>query len=178
MQSRTSALKVSVLVTPVTAQLRRSALGGQPSSLSSEEGGALFRRGSGGSTSPRRIRSACEQRRIYSEGLTNFRWSALGCIDPFDSERRLILQRFSRSTRWSHLRTAPDSKISEKSLDLLPICHLWVQILPNKCGKTIFTFVQQCLRIFSEFLHNLTNFDELRRILSNFVNIRHNFVKN
>ena len=41
-----------------------------------------------------------------------FRTLILGCIGTSDSESRLILQHFSRSTKFSHFRTACNSKIA------------------------------------------------------------------
>ena len=43
--------------------------------------------------------------------LPIFRGVVLGCMDSYDSEKRRILQRFSRSTRFAFLCTAPKSDI-------------------------------------------------------------------
>ena len=45
-------------------------------------------------------------------GPTSFRRSFLGCIEASDSESRRIFSDFSRSTRFSHLRTATKSKFA------------------------------------------------------------------
>ena len=43
--------------------------------------------------------------------LPNFRWVVLGCMDSYDSEKRRILQGFSRSTRFAFLCTALNSNL-------------------------------------------------------------------
>ena len=50
--------------------------------------------------------------------LPNFERLVLGCMDSYDSEKRRILQRFSRSTRFTYLRTAQISKIQLKIVKL------------------------------------------------------------
>ena len=45
---------------------------------------------------------------------SNFERLVLGCIDSYDSDQRLILQHFSRSTRFAFLCTAQISKFQEK----------------------------------------------------------------
>ena len=49
-----------------------------------------------------------------SAKLSNFRGLVLGCMDSYDSDQRLILQGFSRSTRFAILCTAQISKILSK----------------------------------------------------------------
>ena len=49
---------------------------------------------------------------------SNFERLVLGCMDSYDSDQRLILQGFSRSTRLAFLCTAQTSKISAKSVKL------------------------------------------------------------
>ena len=43
--------------------------------------------------------------------LPNFRGLVLACMDSYDSEKRRILQGFSRSTRFALLCTAPNSNV-------------------------------------------------------------------
>ena len=45
----------------------------------------------------------------------NFERLVLGCMDSYDSDQRLILQGFSRSTRLAFLCTAQTSKFQEKT---------------------------------------------------------------
>ena len=47
----------------------------------------------------------------------------LGCIDSYDSEKWRIFSHFSRSTRFSHFRTAPNSKFQENSSFLSKSCE-------------------------------------------------------
>ena len=47
--------------------------------------------------------------------LSNFGDLLLGCIDSYDSEKRRILEHFSRSTRFAFLRTAQISNFQQKS---------------------------------------------------------------
>ena len=70
----------------------------------------------------RRVRERRQQRgRVRRAGgavrrvhdAANFRQLVLGCMDSYDSDQRLILQGFSRSTRFTNLRTAPISKMQE-----------------------------------------------------------------
>ena len=67
----------------------------------------------------RRLR---EQSKIYDRGWvslacfrSNFGGLVLGCMDSYDSNQILILQHFSRSTRFAFLCTAQISKFQEKS---------------------------------------------------------------
>ena len=46
--------------------------------------------------------------------VSNFERLVLGCIDSYDSDQRLILQHFSRSTRFAFLCTAQISKVQQK----------------------------------------------------------------
>ena len=45
------------------------------------------------------------------KSLQNFERLVLGCMDSYDSDQRLILQGFSRSTRFTNLCTAPNAKM-------------------------------------------------------------------
>ena len=45
---------------------------------------------------------------------SNFERLVLGCIDSYDSDQRLILQHFSRSTRFSYFCTAQISKLTSR----------------------------------------------------------------
>ena len=56
---------------------------------------------------------------------TNFTGLVLGCIDASDSESRRIFQHFSRSTRFSILRTAPNSKSQQ---NVASFFHIFVKI--------------------------------------------------
>ena len=47
----------------------------------------------------------------------------LGCIDSYDSEKWRIFSHFSRSTRFSRFRTAPNSKFQENSSFLSKSCE-------------------------------------------------------
>ena len=51
----------------------------------------------------------------------NFERLVLGCMDSYDSDQRLILQGFSRSTRFTFLCTAQTSKFQQKSVKLFAI---------------------------------------------------------
>ena len=53
----------------------------------------------------------------------NFGGLVLGCIDSYDSESRRIFSDFSRSTRFSPLRTALNPKFTQKT------CQNFAQIL-------------------------------------------------
>ena len=57
----------------------------------------------------------------------NFERLVLGCMDSYDSERRLIFQHFSRSTRLAYLCTAQNSKFHEKISKILSCerCKMW-----------------------------------------------------
>ena len=44
---------------------------------------------------------------------TNFERLVIGCMDSYDSETRLIVQHFSRSTRLAFLCTSPDSRFAD-----------------------------------------------------------------
>ena len=48
----------------------------------------------------------------------NFERLVLGCMDSYDSDQRLILQGFSRSTRFTFLCSAQTSKFQQKSVKL------------------------------------------------------------
>ena len=50
----------------------------------------------------------------WMKSPSNFERLVLGCIDSYDSESRRIFQHFSRSTRFSFLRTAPNPKFHQK----------------------------------------------------------------
>ena len=50
--------------------------------------------------------------------LPNFRGVVLGCMDSYDSEKRRILQGFSRSTRFSYFCTAQISKFQQKTVQI------------------------------------------------------------
>ena len=58
----------------------------------------------------------------------------LGCIDSYDSNQILILQGFSRSTRFTFLRTVPYSKFADffvflvKKLQNVGILQIFVEI--------------------------------------------------
>ena len=47
----------------------------------------------------------------FCQFLANFERLVLGCMDSYDSDQRLILQGFSRSTRLAFLCTAPISNL-------------------------------------------------------------------
>ena len=49
---------------------------------------------------------------------SNFERLVLGCIDSSDSDQRLILLNFSRSTRFAFLCTAQISKFQEKTVQI------------------------------------------------------------
>ena len=51
---------------------------------------------------------------------SNFERLVLGCIDSYDSDQRLILLHFSRSTRFAFLCTAQISKFQQKIVQILP----------------------------------------------------------
>ena len=74
--------------------------------------------------------------RIEPEGSVhgeraNFGGLVLGCIDSYDSESRRIFSDFSRSTRFSRFRTAPNSKFRENSSFLPKSCE-FSEILQKK----------------------------------------------
>ena len=50
----------------------------------------------------------------FTKKLSNFRGLVLGCIDSYDSNQIVILQGFSRSTRFAILCTAQISKFQQK----------------------------------------------------------------
>ena len=52
------------------------------------------------------------------ESPSNFERLVLGCIDSYDSNQILILQHFSRSTRFAFLRTAQISKLYQKTFQI------------------------------------------------------------
>ena len=54
----------------------------------------------------------------FSAKLSNFRGLVLGCMDSYDSNQILILQGFSRSTRFAILCTAQISKFQQNSQTL------------------------------------------------------------
>ena len=58
-------------------------------------------------------------RSVHGE-RANFRVLVLLCIDASDSESRRIFHRFSRSTRLSLLRTAPNPKFQQKLANFFP----------------------------------------------------------
>ena len=60
----------------------------------------------------------------------NFGGLVLGCIDSYDSESRRILSDFSRSTRFSHLRTALNPKFQQK---LAKISSYFYRIVAKFC---------------------------------------------
>ena len=66
----------------------------------------------------------------------NFRELVCGCIDTSDSEKRRIFQHFSRSTRLSLLRTAPNPKFQQKN----------AAFFPHFCQN--FAKFEQCLKRF------------------------------
>ena len=49
---------------------------------------------------------------------SNFERLVLGCIDSYDSDQRLILLHFSRSTRFAFLCTAQISKFQQKTVQI------------------------------------------------------------
>ena len=64
---------------------------------------------------------------------SNFERLVLGCIDSYDSDQRLILQHFWRSTRFAFLCTAQTSKIQEK----IRPKYCWNEITPNFEGLVL-----------------------------------------
>ena len=90
----------------------------------------------------------------FSAKSSNFRRLVLSCINADFCVQILILQRFSRSTRFSHLCTARDSKSSQIFVKLFHICaEIYVKI-------AIFSaiFIEVCTN-FNE------NFSEFRWII-------------
>ena len=79
----------------------------------------------------------------------------LGCMDSYDSNQIFILQGFSRSTRFTFLRTAPYSKFADLSF----FSKYW-----DFANLSIIIFVQICHfrsdldENFSEFAPNFTIF--------------------
>ena len=55
--------------------------------------------------------AASVERRGLLQKSANFRRLVLGCMDSYESEKRRILQGFSRSTRFAFLCTAPNSNL-------------------------------------------------------------------
>ena len=86
----------------------------------------------------------------FTTKWSNFRGFVLGCIDSYDSNQIVILQGFSRSTRFAILRTAQISKSHQKVVQLLSY------FCPIFCKNRYFStrFVEFCTdsdEIFSEF---------------------------
>ena len=71
-------------------------------------------------------------------------------MDSYDSEKRRILQRFSRSTRFTYLRTAQTSKIQSKFVKLFAKLNIEYSI-----------FLQNCAFFHSKSAIFLSNFDEI-----------------
>ena len=51
--------------------------------------------------------------------LNKIKWLVLGCMDSYDSNQILILQHFSRSTRFSYFCTAQISKFQRKPVQIV-----------------------------------------------------------
>ena len=73
----------------------------------------------------------------------NFGGLVLGCIDSYDSESRRIFHDFSRSTRFSPLRTALNPKFQQKLAKNFPY------------------FLQKFRKILLNFIQILLNFNEI-----------------
>ena len=56
----------------------------------------------------------------WMKSPSNFERLVLGCMDSYDSDQRLILQHFSRSTRFAFLCTAQISKFQPKIVQISP----------------------------------------------------------
>ena len=57
--------------------------------------------------------------RTASSDTANFRQLVLGCMDSYDSDQRLILQGFSRSTRFAFFCAALNSEILQIFIKIL-----------------------------------------------------------
>ena len=77
------------------------------------------------------------------EDRANFGGLVLGCIEASDSESRRIFQHFSRSTRFSPLRTALNPKFQQKTC------------------QNFFIFLQKFRKILLNFVQILLNFNEI-----------------
>ena len=55
---------------------------------------------------------------------SNFERLVLGCIDSYDSDQRLILLDFSRSTRFAFLCTAQISKFQQKTAQIFAVMKM------------------------------------------------------
>ena len=68
----------------------------------------------------------------------NFRQLVLGCMDSYDSDQRLILQGFSRSTRFAFFSASPSAKLTD-------FCIFFVMIFADFRTLTYF-----CCIMFAE----------------------------
>ena len=85
---------------------------------------------------------------------SNFGQLVLGCIDSYDSHQILILQGFSRSTRFTYLRTAPYSRYA----DFFVKKSQNVGILPIFLNFVIFVLIlMKISRNFTNFVRNHQN---------------------
>ena len=91
--------------------------------------------------------------------LPNFRGVVLGCMDSYDSEKRRILQGFSRSTRFAFLCTAPNSNL-QSFAQLISV--IFLVILQNFAE---FSFRSVIFR--RDFHRNLPDFSEIADICRN-----------
>ena len=90
----------------------------------------------------------------FTTKWSNFRGLVLGCIDSYDSNQILILQGFSRSTRFAILCTAQISKFQQK----------FVKLFSNFCLN--FCKIASFQHFFIEFCTDSDeNFSEFRWIL-------------
>ena len=112
-------------------------------------------------TGARILRMIRQQSQTYDrEGVSlacfslHFGGLVLGCIDSYDSNQILILQRFSRSTRFTFLRTAPYSTFSIVLSFFVVFHKIW-----NFGILSIFVL------IWMNFSRNFTTFSRIRQNL-------------
>ena len=88
----------------------------------------------------------------------------LGCIDSYDSDQRLVLQGFSRSTRFTFLCTAQISKFQQKSYyNFLPFFLILGSKFPEICH-----FSAKSSWIFAGISQNISENADCRQYLIKF----------